>query len=153
MRNKYRPVAIRGALIYFVVADLASIDPMYQVFVEGCLRVQCCDARFAHNCSPAHVVNVSRVVLTTVHCFGFFWQYSLSYFSKLFGTCIDDAEKSSDLDKRLTSLINYLTSFVYKNVCRGLFEAHKLLFSFLISISILRTEGVVRRCGESGLSG
>jgi hypothetical protein len=38
---------------------------------------------------------------------------------------------------------DYLTSFVYKNVCRGLFEAHKLLFSFLISISILRNEGKV----------
>ncbi|CAI9736985.1 dynein axonemal heavy chain 6-like [Octopus vulgaris] len=29
-REKYRPVATRGSIIYFVVADMAEIDPMYQ---------------------------------------------------------------------------------------------------------------------------
>lgn len=29
-REKYRSVAIRGAVLYFVVAQLAEIDPMYQ---------------------------------------------------------------------------------------------------------------------------
>lgn len=29
-RQRYLPVATRGSLIYFVIADLASIDPMYQ---------------------------------------------------------------------------------------------------------------------------
>jgi dynein heavy chain len=28
-REKYRPVAIRGSVLYFVIADLAEIDPMY----------------------------------------------------------------------------------------------------------------------------
>ena len=99
MRNQYTPVAVRGALIYFVVANLALIDPMYQ--------------------------------------------YSLAYFTRLYNICIDDSEKSDDLPTRLENLIDYLTAFVYGNVCRGLFEEHKLLFSFLISISILRAESVV----------
>lgn len=29
-RDKYRSVATRGSVLYFVVADLAEIDPMYQ---------------------------------------------------------------------------------------------------------------------------
>lgn len=29
-REEYRPVAFRGALLFFCIADLASIDPMYQ---------------------------------------------------------------------------------------------------------------------------
>ncbi|KAI9333548.1 dynein heavy chain and region D6 of dynein motor-domain-containing protein [Obelidium mucronatum] len=29
-REKYRPVAIRGSVLYFVIADLAELDPMYQ---------------------------------------------------------------------------------------------------------------------------
>jgi len=29
-RNIYTPVAIRGSILYFVIADLAGIDPMYQ---------------------------------------------------------------------------------------------------------------------------
>ena len=28
-RNTYTPVAIRGSILYFVIADLANIDPMY----------------------------------------------------------------------------------------------------------------------------
>ncbi|KAJ3027001.1 UNVERIFIED_CONTAM: Dynein heavy chain 6, axonemal, partial [Siphonaria sp. JEL0065] len=29
-RERYRPVAIRGSVLYFVIADLAELDPMYQ---------------------------------------------------------------------------------------------------------------------------
>lgn len=29
-RNHYRSVATRGSILYFVIADLAGIDPMYQ---------------------------------------------------------------------------------------------------------------------------
>jgi dynein heavy chain, axonemal len=29
-RSSYIPVAIRGSILYFVVSDLAGIDPMYQ---------------------------------------------------------------------------------------------------------------------------
>jgi dynein heavy chain len=28
-RNQYRTVATRGSILYFVIADLAGIDPMY----------------------------------------------------------------------------------------------------------------------------
>jgi len=28
-RNLYTKVAIRGSILYFVIADLAGIDPMY----------------------------------------------------------------------------------------------------------------------------
>lgn len=29
-REKYRPVAVRGSVMYFVIASLSEIDPMYQ---------------------------------------------------------------------------------------------------------------------------
>jgi dynein heavy chain, axonemal len=28
-RNQYRSVAVRGSILFFVIADLAGIDPMY----------------------------------------------------------------------------------------------------------------------------
>jgi len=96
-REGYRSVATRGSLIYFVVADLAEIDPMYQ--------------------------------------------YSLEYFKRLYNYCIEVSEKNEDLDKRLEILIAFITDFMYKNVCRGLFEKHKLIFSFLICSSIQRNLG------------
>jgi len=33
-RELYRPVARRGSVLYFVIADLALIDPMYQYSLE-----------------------------------------------------------------------------------------------------------------------
>ena len=46
------------------------------------------------------------------------------------------ADQSKVLSKRLENMINSITTLIYTNVCRGLFEAHKLIFSFLIATSI-----------------
>jgi dynein heavy chain len=93
-RESYRSVAIRGSILYFVIADLALIDPMYN--------------------------------------------YSLEFFSKLFNRRLDKSEKSDKLEKRLDILINDITESFYTNICRGLFERDKLLYSFLNSSSILK---------------
>ena len=62
--------------MYFVVATLAEVDPMYQ--------------------------------------------YSLKYFNQLFNTCIEQSEKSSDLQTRLDILLTNTTSSVYTNIARYL---------------------------------
>jgi dynein heavy chain len=51
------------------------------------------------------------------------------------------AEKADDLDKRLAILIEDETRTFYFGICRGLFEVHKLLYSFLNASSILRQKG------------
>ncbi len=73
-RERYRRVATRGSVMYFVMAVLADIDPMYQ--------------------------------------------YSLKYFNQLFNMCIENSEKSPDLDTRLEILLKNTTSSVYTNVAR-----------------------------------
>ena len=98
-REKYKNVARRGSIMYFVIADLANIDPMYQ--------------------------------------------FSLSYFSKLFNIILNSAPFSENLSERITILEKSVTEIVYSNVCRGLFNSHKLIFSFLISAQILRDQGVI----------
>lgn len=93
-RESYRPVACRGSILYFVIADLATIDPMYQ--------------------------------------------YSLEFFTNLFNKRLDKSEKNEDKDKRITIIIDDITTSFYVNICRGLFEKDKLMYSFLNTTSILR---------------
>jgi len=64
------------------------------------------------------------------------YQYSLQYIKRLFNQAMQNSEESTDPKKRLANLINMITKTIFINVCRGLFEAHKLIFSFLIASSI-----------------
>lgn len=69
------------------------------------------------------------------------YQYSLGYYTSLFSRCIADSERSSDLTMRLSNIINYATLIIYQNICRGLFEKDKLLFSASICFQIMRNCG------------
>mmetsp|Transcript_7627 Transcript_7627/g.14387 ORF Transcript_7627/g.14387 Transcript_7627/m.14387 type:complete len:3920 (+) Transcript_7627:928-12687(+) len=100
VRSKYLPVAVRGSILYFVIADLALVDPMYQ--------------------------------------------YSLTYFTRLFNDIIKNSRQSSDLNERIGILIVSITETIYMNICRGLFNAHKLIFSFLIAIQICRERDEIK---------
>lgn len=53
---------------------------------------------------------------------------------------IDKAPKAQKLEDRLGNLSGCFTALLYTNVCRSLFEKHKLLFSFLLLIKIMRGE-------------
>jgi len=98
-RESYRSVARRGSVLYFVVADLALINDMYQ--------------------------------------------YSLDYFARLFNKRLDKAAKSENHDERINNLLGDITASFYTNICRGLFEVDKLLYSFLNAASILRRGGEI----------
>ncbi|XP_052028538.1 LOW QUALITY PROTEIN: dynein axonemal heavy chain 6 [Apodemus sylvaticus] len=95
-REKYRPVATQGSVMYFVIASLSEIDPMYQ--------------------------------------------YSLKYFKQLFNTTIETSEKSDNLPDRLEILLQQTLLTAYTNVSRGLFEQHKLIYSFMLCVDIMRQQ-------------
>ena len=71
------------------------------------------------------------------------YQYSLVWYSNLFTFSIREAPPSKDLQERLTSLINVFTYLLYENICRSLFEDHKLLFSFMLTIKNLKSQNLV----------
>jgi len=65
------------------------------------------------------------------------YQYSLRWFKDMFNIAIAQSKQSEIPDERVTYVNNEFTKLLYENVCRGLFEKHKLLFSFLLTTKIL----------------
>lgn len=56
---------------------------------------------------------------------------------------IESSEKTTDLSRRLQILYDEITSAVYTNVSRGLFERHKIVFSFMMNVAIFLNDGIV----------
>ncbi|CAH8498270.1 unnamed protein product [Heterobilharzia americana] len=69
------------------------------------------------------------------------YQFSLEAYIDLFTLSIDKSQRSAKLDDRILHLNDYHTYAVYRYTCRGLFERHKLLFSFHICLQILEAAG------------
>jgi dynein heavy chain len=65
------------------------------------------------------------------------YQYSLQWFQRLFGAGCRNSQPDPETAERVKNLNNYFTLSLYQNVCRSLFERHKLLFSFLLCMKIL----------------
>ncbi|BFG02702.1 dynein heavy chain 6 axonemal [Drosophila madeirensis] len=95
-RERYRILASRGAILYFVVAGLAEIDPMYQ--------------------------------------------YSLKYFTQIFCNVLRQEHATQSVEKRISSLMLDELKAIYDSISRGLFENHKIIFSFLLALSVERQE-------------
>ncbi|KAL5971244.1 Dynein heavy chain 7 axonemal [Taenia solium] len=64
------------------------------------------------------------------------YQYSLSWFVNLYVNAIQDSNKSKILERRLRYIQEYLDYKLYSEVCRGLFEKHKLVFSLSLCARI-----------------
>ncbi|PVD19154.1 hypothetical protein C0Q70_21718 [Pomacea canaliculata] len=69
------------------------------------------------------------------------YQFSLDAYIELFMLSIEKSSRSSKLEERINNLNDYHTYAVYRYTCRGLFEQHKLLFSFQMCVKILEHAG------------
>ncbi|KAL8575827.1 Dynein heavy chain 10, axonemal [Nucella lapillus] len=96
LRDGYRPAAKRGAILFFVLSDLSTVNTMYQ--------------------------------------------YSLSAYLDVFQYSLRRSLPDSILVQRLENMMDTLTHNVYNYGCTGIFEKHKLLFSFQINIKLEQDE-------------
>uniref|UniRef100_T1INB1 Dynein axonemal heavy chain 2 n=1 Tax=Strigamia maritima TaxID=126957 RepID=T1INB1_STRMM len=65
------------------------------------------------------------------------YQFSLDAYINLFINSIEKSPKTHVIDDRINNINDFHTFAVYKYTCRGLFERHKLLFSFYMCAKIL----------------
>ncbi|XP_030273772.1 dynein heavy chain 6, axonemal isoform X2 [Sparus aurata] len=98
-RERYRPVATQGSVLYFVIASLSELNPMYQ--------------------------------------------FSLKYLKQLFNFTIETSEKSSVLEERIQILLDQILVNCYVSVSRGLFQQHKLSYSFMLCVEVMRQRGEI----------
>ncbi|XP_061623123.1 dynein axonemal heavy chain 10-like [Phyllopteryx taeniolatus] len=68
------------------------------------------------------------------------YQYSLASYLEVFDFSLRKSPPNAALPKRLNNIMNGLTYNVYNYGCTGLFEKHKLLFSFNMTIKIEQAE-------------
>ncbi|XP_074463065.1 dynein axonemal heavy chain 10 [Larus michahellis] len=71
------------------------------------------------------------------------YQYSLVSFLEVFGLSLRKSMPSPILPKRLKNIMDTLTFNTYNYGCTGLFERHKLLFSFNMTVKIEQADGRV----------
>eukprot|EP00930_Biecheleria_cincta_P003159 TRINITY_DN104093_c0_g1_i1.p1 TRINITY_DN104093_c0_g1~~TRINITY_DN104093_c0_g1_i1.p1 ORF type:complete len:2548 (+),score=550.26 TRINITY_DN104093_c0_g1_i1:162-7646(+) len=65
------------------------------------------------------------------------YEYSLSSYLGVFMTALRDAKPDKIVDNRLKNLREKMTQTMYDYTCMGIFEKHKLLFSFQMTTMIL----------------
>ena len=64
------------------------------------------------------------------------YQFSLEYFSRIFKGVLAATPPSDDQGVRVGSLVSGLTTTIYHNISRALFNQHKKIFSFMIACKV-----------------
>lgn len=72
------------------------------------------------------------------------YQYSLDWYLILYNYSIEKANRSRDLQRRIDFLIKSMTKNFYNNICKSIFDADKLLFSWIFTTKILITNGQLK---------
>jgi len=100
-RESYKPVAKRGAVLFFALTGLSAISDMYE--------------------------------------------NSLDMYRTVFMNAMETSKKDNVLQARLRFIIEKLTQLVYEFTCLGIFEKHKLMFSFQMTTMIMDGEEELNR--------
>ncbi len=69
------------------------------------------------------------------------YQFSMKYYRELFIKSFTVGEKVKEIKSRVRQLKSDFLKVLYSNVCRSLFEKHKLMFAFNMAIKVHLDDG------------
>lgn len=73
------------------------------------------------------------------------YEISLDSFLVVFKAALSSARKDSVLDNRLRNMIDTVMVQIYDYTCTGIFEKHKLMFSFQMTCMIMDGDGILEK--------
>lgn len=117
-------------------SKVTSAEVLEQLAVAEITEAQIDVAREAYRPS-AKRASILFFVLNDISKIDPMYQFSLDAYIGLFNISISKSVKLANLDARIESINEYHTYATYRYTCRGLFERHKLLFSFHMNAKIL----------------
>ncbi|XP_056424426.1 dynein axonemal heavy chain 14 isoform X2 [Hyla sarda] len=128
-RDIYLPVALRGAVLYFVVADLIHLNYMYQFSLQWFHQVFVDAMKASATCR-------SPIPLTSSSSPGIIRPMSRQ--RKEREEAKEESVRSEDMREHLDNICNTLTRNVYKIVSTALLTEHRLCFSFMLTVNIMK---------------
>ncbi|XP_037661714.1 dynein heavy chain 14, axonemal [Choloepus didactylus] len=130
IRKNYLPIATRGALLYFLVADLNQINYMYQFSLDWFHKVFV-SSIVSKSKEQEHFHSASNLKREKM---------SLKKVDNITNLSTEPNRKSetSSLDRYIKNAIDVLTRNIFKVVSSALFNQHKLCFSFRLCTTIMQ---------------
>nr|XP_015200682.1 PREDICTED: dynein heavy chain 14, axonemal isoform X2 [Lepisosteus oculatus] len=132
-RKKYLPVAKRGAILYFLLADLIQINYMYQFSLDWFNEMFIKAIQDATQGQECLIHDPSEPVSGTLR------PLNAQNMRKPAIQSERRMSNSKDLNLQLLMMIDTLTENIYKEVSLALFADHQLCFSFMMCSNIMRT--------------
>lgn len=83
--------------------------------------------------------------LTGLSAISEMYEYSLSSYLTVFMNALETSKKDNVLSARLRFITEKLTQLVYEFTCMGIFESHKLMFSFQMTTMIMDGDDELNR--------
>ena len=141
-REKYLPVATRGAVLYFVLTDLAYVDIMYQFSLawftdlfENCIDSVQNPEQAQRSGSPIAPGSAGTLRPIRKDKPGT-WIMNRPGVKRR--QTVVRPKNDNALPEYLQALVELLTESVYRVVSYALFAPHKLTFSFMLCVGIMR---------------
>jgi dynein heavy chain, axonemal len=148
-RELYRPLAVRGSLLHSVIAQMAKVDPMYEYslpFFKGLVvSVMTATRRSDGGDDSSVTLKEEEAMRSRRSSVAVDVERSMASFVKGSDGAVSGEVPpvEEEVKARVAMLVEDVTWTSYRVLCRGLFGEHKLLFSFVLATTLLRSTGTV----------